>query len=176
MATPGTTTRDDPIDRLDAHLDALVVNDPGRLGLGAARPTENGQEIRLDRGPWGTATQAPPPPRRLLRLADPLAGQVAGFAVVSEAGTPVLLAVRLRVVAWPSPRPRGWSPARATRPSAWTAACVPVGCSTGSSTRRGGPTGPFPPRSPIATSTASSPSTGTPRTAGWSWSTRTSGP
>ncbi len=97
MATPGTTTRDDLLDRLDAYLDALVANDPGRLGPGAARLTENGQEIPFDRGLWGTATPAPPP-RRALALADPLAGQVAGFAVVSEAGTPVLLAVRLRVV------------------------------------------------------------------------------
>jgi hypothetical protein len=96
MATAETTTRHDLIGQLDAYLAALAANDPGALQADGARFTENGQLLPLGKGLWGTATLQPPP-ERLLASADPVTGQAGCFAVVAEAGDPVMLALRLRV-------------------------------------------------------------------------------
>lgn len=96
MATAGTTTRQELIGHLDAYLAALAANDPGAINAEGARFTENGQLLGLGRGLWGTATLQPPP-ERVVGVADPVTGQAACFALVAEAGEPVMLALRLRV-------------------------------------------------------------------------------
>ena len=80
---------------VDRYLAALVAHDPGPLpwALGA-RFTENGQELRLGDGLWGTASA---PGRYRLYVADPEDGQVGFIGTVFENGTPVLLALRLKV-------------------------------------------------------------------------------
>ena len=81
----------------DGYLDALVARDPGRLALApGARLTENGQEIPLGDGLWGSAT-ADPPPQRAVHVADVEAGQVALLGSVAEHGRACLLGVRLRL-------------------------------------------------------------------------------
>lgn len=97
MSTTEAPTRQDLIGRLDGYLRALTANDPAALDAEGARFTENGQELPLGKGLWGTATLEPPF-ERVLTLADPTTGQTACFALVSEAGDPVMLALRLRVV------------------------------------------------------------------------------
>jgi hypothetical protein len=90
-------TRDELIGHVDAYLDALVANDPARLGgPGAVRFTENAQPLALGRGLWGTATPNPAP-HRALYVPDPLTGQVGFFGMISEAGEPVMVALRLKV-------------------------------------------------------------------------------
>ena len=90
-------TRDELVGHVDAYLDALVANDPARLGgPSAVRFTENAQPLALGRGLWGTAIPNPPP-HRALYVPDPLTGQVGFFGMVSEAGEPVMLALRLKV-------------------------------------------------------------------------------
>lgn len=94
--TGDATTRDGLVAHLDAYLQALAANDPAGLPARRARFTENGQQLALGKGLWGTATRTPAP-ERVLALAEPATGQVAGFATVAEAGEPVLAAIRLRV-------------------------------------------------------------------------------
>jgi hypothetical protein len=80
---------------VDQYLAALVAHDPGRLPWArSVRFTENGQELRLGDGLWGTASA---PGKYHLYAADPEDGQVGFFGTVFENGTPVLLALRLRV-------------------------------------------------------------------------------
>lgn len=96
MATVETTTRQDLIAHLDAYLAALAANDPTAINAEGAKFTENGQQLPMGKGLWGTAT-VEPRPERVLAAADPVAGQAACFALVAEAGDPVMLALRLRV-------------------------------------------------------------------------------
>lgn len=78
------------------YLEALAAGDPSRLRVASfARFTENGQVLPIGRGLWATATDTPPP-RAVAHVADPSVGQVGCFAVVSEAGKPVMLALRLK--------------------------------------------------------------------------------
>ncbi|MBO0714262.1 MAG: hypothetical protein J2O39_03645 [Acidimicrobiales bacterium] len=85
------------VEVVDRYLDALATNDPLRLRVGSnVRFTENGQQLALGKGLWGTAT-ATPPARRAAWVADPDAGQVGALAEVGEAGERSLLAVRLKV-------------------------------------------------------------------------------
>ncbi|MBO0691964.1 MAG: hypothetical protein J2P58_03610 [Acidimicrobiaceae bacterium] len=98
MAPVETTTRQELIASLDAYLAALAANDPSAINADGAKFTENGQLLSLGKGLWGTAT-AEPRPERVLAVADPVAGQAACFALVAEAGDPVMLALRLRVEA-----------------------------------------------------------------------------
>jgi hypothetical protein len=80
---------------VDQYLAALVAHDPGRLPLAVnVRFTENGQELRLGDGLWGTASG---PGKYKLYVADPEDGQAGFYGTVMENGTPVLLALRLRV-------------------------------------------------------------------------------
>jgi hypothetical protein len=80
---------------VDQYLAALVAHDPGRLPLAVnVRFTENGQELHLGDGLWGTASA---PGKYKLYVADPEDGQVGFYGTVMENGTPVLLALRLRV-------------------------------------------------------------------------------
>lgn len=91
------TTREELIGALDAYLEALAANDPGALHAAGARFTENGQELPLGKGLWGTAT-IEPAPEKMLAVADAARGQVGCFCLVSEAGEPVIVALRLRLV------------------------------------------------------------------------------
>jgi len=82
-------------DYVDRYLAALVANDPGPLPWAhGVRFTENGQELRLGDGLWGTASARG---RYRLYVADPEDGQVGFIGTVFENGTPVLLALRLKV-------------------------------------------------------------------------------
>ena len=79
----------------DRYLAALVAHDPQQLPLARfVRFTENGQELRLGDGLWGTATA---PGRYRLYVADPEDGQVGLYATIIEADAPVLMALRLKV-------------------------------------------------------------------------------
>jgi hypothetical protein len=80
---------------VDRYLGALVAHDPGRLpwALGA-RFTENGQALQPGDGLWGTASA---PGHYRLYVADPEDGQVGFIGTVLENGTPVLLALRLKI-------------------------------------------------------------------------------
>lgn len=81
----------------DAYVDALAARDPGRLELApGARFTENGQEVALGDGLWGSAT-AEPVPLRAVHVADVETGQVAVLGSVAEHGRRCLLGVRLRL-------------------------------------------------------------------------------
>jgi hypothetical protein len=80
---------------VDQYLEALVAHDPGRLPLArVVRFTENGQELHLGDGLWGTASA---PGKYRLYVADPEDGQVGLYGTVIEADTPVLMALRLKV-------------------------------------------------------------------------------
>lgn len=88
--------RGELIGALERYLEALSANDPGLLAADRIRFTENGQELAVGKGLWGTATKQPPPEVRLA-LADERTSQAACFALVGEAGEPVLLALRVRL-------------------------------------------------------------------------------
>jgi hypothetical protein len=89
--------RDALIRLLDRYVEALVAHDPARLPMSPrARFTENGQQLSLAEGLWGTATGASH--RRYVEFADPVAGQVGFFGVVEEHGAPCIVAVRMKVV------------------------------------------------------------------------------
>lgn len=95
MATKGIG-RDGLVKLVNGYLDALTTGEQGRLRVGSnVRFTENGQVLPLGKGLWATAT-VEPPPRPVAYVADPEAGQVGFFGVVSEATRPVMLALRLK--------------------------------------------------------------------------------
>jgi hypothetical protein len=80
---------------VDKYLAALLAHDPGQLPLArVVRFTENGQELRLGDGLWGTATA---PGKYRLYVADPEDGQVGLYGTVIEGDNPVLMALRLKV-------------------------------------------------------------------------------
>jgi hypothetical protein len=80
---------------VDRYLAALVAHDPNQLPLArVARFTENGQELHLGDGLWGTATAAG---KYHLYVADPEDGQVGFYGTVIESDNPVLMALRLKV-------------------------------------------------------------------------------
>jgi hypothetical protein len=80
---------------VNRYIDALVAHDPARLPLAVdARFTENGQELRFGDGLWGTASG---PGKYKLYVSDPEGGQVGFLGTVFENGTPVYMALRLRV-------------------------------------------------------------------------------
>ncbi len=80
---------------VDKYLAALVAHDPSRLPLAVnARFTENGQELRLGDGLWGTTSG---PGKYRLYVADPEDGQAGFYGTVMENDAPVLLALRLKV-------------------------------------------------------------------------------
>jgi len=80
---------------VDRYLEAMVAHDPNRLPLTVdVRFTENGQELRLGDGLWGTASG---PGKYKLYVSDPDAGQVGFLGTVFENGIPIYMALRLRV-------------------------------------------------------------------------------
>jgi len=80
---------------VDQYIAAMVAHEPERLPLAqGVRFTENGQELRLGDGLWATASA---PGHYKLYAVDPEGGQVGFYGTVFENGTPVLLALRLKV-------------------------------------------------------------------------------
>jgi hypothetical protein len=80
---------------LDQYLDAVVAHDPKRLPLSAdVKYTENNQVIQVGDGFWKTAQGIG---NYKHYFADPDAGQVAFMGTMREAGTAILMSVRLRI-------------------------------------------------------------------------------
>ena len=79
----------------EQYLGALVAKDAKRLPLAAnVKYTENGQRLTLGDGFWNSVSGRG---AYTLHTADPVAGQVVTFATMREAGTPMIIAVRLKV-------------------------------------------------------------------------------
>ena len=87
--------RDCLIGIAEQYLDALAAKDLKRLPLANARYTENGQRLKLGDGLWNSITGRG---TYKLHVADSIDGQVVTFATMRENGTPLILAVRLRVL------------------------------------------------------------------------------
>jgi hypothetical protein len=92
----------DPCDRacLEGHVDevltAMVAHNPGQLRLSRdARYTENGVELRLGDGMWGTLSARG---KYSLYVSDPIAGQTGLYGTVSENGRLDYIALRVRVL------------------------------------------------------------------------------
>jgi hypothetical protein len=80
---------------VDAYLDALAAQVPANLPTSTGvRFTENGQQLTLGQGHWGTVRGTDVGGRRFV---DPVTGQVAHWGVVTEMDNPVILGLRLRV-------------------------------------------------------------------------------
>jgi hypothetical protein len=80
---------------VDQYLVAVVAHDPQRLPLGTSiRYTENGQELPLGDGFWGTASAVG---RYKHYFLDPRTQQAGLYAVLKENGNPVILALRLKL-------------------------------------------------------------------------------
>jgi len=80
---------------VDRYLDALRGNDPGRLLFADdAATTENGQKLELGDGLWRTFTGKG---GYRLFVSDVAAGHVAFLGSITEADTPAMLALHLRI-------------------------------------------------------------------------------
>jgi hypothetical protein len=80
---------------LDQYLEAVVAHDSKRLPLSAdVKYTENNQVIQVGDGFWKTAQGIG---NYKHYFADPEAGQVAFMGTMREAGTAILMSVRLRI-------------------------------------------------------------------------------
>jgi len=81
----------------DRFIKSLVAHEPGRGQLAkTVKYTENGQTLRPGDGFWASVTEDS---TYRIYAADPAAGQVVWLGVMKEGGTPVIVAVRLRVEA-----------------------------------------------------------------------------
>ena len=79
----------------EQYLDALVAKDPKRLPIvPGAKYTENGQRLLVGDGVWNSISARG---TYKLFVTDATAGQVVAFATMREAGTPIILALRLKV-------------------------------------------------------------------------------
>ena len=80
----------------EQYLDALAAKDPKRMPAGSnLRYTENGQRLAPGDGLWNSMTARG---TYKLHVADAIAGQIVTFTTMRENGTPLILAVRLRVI------------------------------------------------------------------------------
>ncbi len=91
----------DPCDRaclegyIDKVLDAMIEHDPGRLRLAKdVRYTENGVELILGDGLWGTASARG---NYSIYICDPEAGQVGFYGTLLELGNTDYIALRVKV-------------------------------------------------------------------------------
>lgn len=79
----------------EQYLDALVAQDPKRLPLSPnVKFTENGQRLTLGDGFWNSVSGRG---TYKLYVADVPKGQVVVFSTMRETGTPLIMAVRLKV-------------------------------------------------------------------------------
>jgi len=91
----GGCDRDCLIGVSEQYLDALAAKDPKRAALaGSVRYTENGQRLLPGDGLWNSISARG---TYTLHVADRVAGQIVTFTTMREAGTPIILAVRLKV-------------------------------------------------------------------------------
>ncbi len=80
---------------VDAYLDALAANDPGRLDAAPGLVfVENYQRLPLGEGSWRTVTGLG---AYRHHFADPETGQAGAICTVRENGSPALLDLRLRI-------------------------------------------------------------------------------
>jgi hypothetical protein len=80
---------------IDQYLTAVVAHDPKQLPLSAdVKYTENNQVMEVGDGFWKTAAGIG---NYRHVFADPEAGQVALMGTMIEAGTPILMSLRLRI-------------------------------------------------------------------------------
>jgi hypothetical protein len=80
---------------VDQYLAALVAHDPSRLPLARqVKFTENGQQLQLGDGLWGTASGIG---RYKIYADDPQAGEVMFMGTMLENGAPIILNLRLKV-------------------------------------------------------------------------------
>jgi hypothetical protein len=80
---------------VNRYLEAMMARNPYGLPLAPKiKFTENEQVIPLGEGIWGTASS---PGTYKLYVADPQAGQVGFLGTLRENGTPVALALRLKI-------------------------------------------------------------------------------
>jgi hypothetical protein len=80
----------------EQYLDALAAKDPKKAPLASStiKNTENGQRLRVGDGLWNSITARG---TYKLHVADSTYGQIVTFTTMREAGTPLILAVRLKV-------------------------------------------------------------------------------
>jgi hypothetical protein len=97
----GTARAADPCDRacLQGHIDrvlaAMIAHNPGLLTFSrTARYTENGVELRIGDGLWGTLSARG---KYSLYAIDPESGQAGVYATVSENGQMDYIALRIKV-------------------------------------------------------------------------------
>jgi len=94
-AAPATCDRACLEGLVNQYLEAMLARNPFSLPLAPKiRFTENDQVLKLGEGLWLTASG---PGSYKLYVADPQAGQVAFLGTMRENGTPIALAVRLKV-------------------------------------------------------------------------------
>lgn len=80
---------------VDRYLDAMLAHDPGKLPFGPeVKVTENGQKLELGDGLWRTFTGKG---TYRMFVTDVEAGHVAFLGSITEADTPAMLALHLRV-------------------------------------------------------------------------------
>ena len=80
---------------VDRYLDAVVAHDPAKAPLAkGAKFTENGQRLEFGEGLWNTMTSKG---AYRLFVTDVEAGQAAFLGSIQEAGTPAMIALRLRI-------------------------------------------------------------------------------
>ncbi|MEI9965964.1 MAG: hypothetical protein WDM92_16335 [Caulobacteraceae bacterium] len=80
---------------IDAYLQAMVAHDPSRLPLTAdAKFTENGSELKLGDGLWGTIQSIGD---YKLTFVDPATAEAGAFVTVQESGRRAILGLRLHV-------------------------------------------------------------------------------
>ena len=80
----------------DAYLAAVAAHDPSAAPMAPdARFTENTQVLAVGDGLWKTASRAPTAFK--IYVPDPVARQIGAIVMMEEAGTPVQVALRLKV-------------------------------------------------------------------------------
>ena len=81
---------------LDLVLEAMIAHDPSKAPLADnVRYTENGVQLELNDGLWGTASGMPTTYK--LTVPDPTLGQIAFHILMQESGDPIWLGGRLKV-------------------------------------------------------------------------------
>ena len=80
----------------EQYLDALVAKTPAKLPLSSSTVTftENGQRLRMGDGLWNSVSGRG---TYKLHVPDTVASQVVTMITMREAGTPIILVVRLKV-------------------------------------------------------------------------------
>lgn len=81
----------------DAYFAALVAHDPSKAAMApGAKFTENTQVLNVGEGLWKSASEAPG--NFKIYVPDPVAGQLGAIVLMKDAGKPIQLALRIKVV------------------------------------------------------------------------------